>query len=247
MGLHKNTVMTRSLIAILFLMPLPAVAQTQVPNVFEDGTPATAAEVNENFAFLESKTTAFAQAGDKLFFDNGFSWIATGYRRNESDGTIAIELGSGKSLLDGKYFDLQITSKYYPNLVSGEDHILCSSGNNYPREITMIFSSLEGYVVFQSNNVIDSMTANNENASLSCSDGSQTTYIEVVASAGAFKCASGFLKRRIASYAQTDLPTWIGQPATPTSAPIAQGIFDGASSGVTTDKESYLEIPAECP
>ena len=41
----------RSLVA-LSLLPLSALAQTQVPNVFEDGTPATAAEVNENFQYV---------------------------------------------------------------------------------------------------------------------------------------------------------------------------------------------------
>ena len=52
MGLHENTVMMRSLIATLLLVPLSALAQTQVPNVFEDGTPASAAEVNENFQYV---------------------------------------------------------------------------------------------------------------------------------------------------------------------------------------------------
>ena len=44
--------MTKPLLAILLLLPLSALAQTQVPNVFEDGTPATAAEVNENFQYI---------------------------------------------------------------------------------------------------------------------------------------------------------------------------------------------------
>ena len=44
--------MTTPLLAILLLLPLSALAQTQVPNVFEDGTPATAAEVNENFQYV---------------------------------------------------------------------------------------------------------------------------------------------------------------------------------------------------
>ena len=42
----------RLLPATLLLLPLSALAQTQVPNVFEDGTPATAAEVNENFQYV---------------------------------------------------------------------------------------------------------------------------------------------------------------------------------------------------
>jgi len=41
----------RSLVA-LSLLPLSALAQTQVPNVFEDGKPAKAAEVNENFQYV---------------------------------------------------------------------------------------------------------------------------------------------------------------------------------------------------
>lgn len=44
--------MTKPLLAILLLLPLSALAQTQVPNVFEDGTPASAAEVNENFQYV---------------------------------------------------------------------------------------------------------------------------------------------------------------------------------------------------
>ena len=46
--------MISRLLAIAFLLPLCAIAQTQVPNVFEDGTPASAAEVNENFEALET-------------------------------------------------------------------------------------------------------------------------------------------------------------------------------------------------
>ena len=42
----------RLLTAILLLLPLSVLAQTQVPNVFEDGTPASAAEVNENFQYV---------------------------------------------------------------------------------------------------------------------------------------------------------------------------------------------------
>jgi hypothetical protein len=52
MGLHENTVIMRTLIAILLSLPLSALAQTQVPNVFENGKSAMAAEVNENFQYV---------------------------------------------------------------------------------------------------------------------------------------------------------------------------------------------------
>ena len=43
----------RSLIATAALVSsIASIAQTQVPNVFEDGTPASAAEVNENFQYV---------------------------------------------------------------------------------------------------------------------------------------------------------------------------------------------------
>ena len=47
----------RLLTAILLLLPLSVLAQTQVPNVFEDGTPASAAEVNENFQYVLEKAS----------------------------------------------------------------------------------------------------------------------------------------------------------------------------------------------
>ena len=50
--------MTKPLLAILLVLPLSTLAQTQVPNVFEDGTPAKAAEVNANFDALETAIDA---------------------------------------------------------------------------------------------------------------------------------------------------------------------------------------------
>ena len=45
----------RTLIAIAILVAaVSAIAQAQVPNVFEDGTAATAAEVNANFDAIEA-------------------------------------------------------------------------------------------------------------------------------------------------------------------------------------------------
>ena len=53
--------MIRLLTAVLLFASFHAVAQTQVPNVFEDGTPASAAEVNENFDALEAAIDAIPE------------------------------------------------------------------------------------------------------------------------------------------------------------------------------------------
>ena len=53
--------MFRLLTAALLVASFGALAQTQVPNVFEDGTPATAAEVNENFDALEAAIDAIPE------------------------------------------------------------------------------------------------------------------------------------------------------------------------------------------
>ena len=53
--------MIRLLTAVLLFASLNAVAQTQVPNVFEDGTPASAAEVNANFDALETAIDAIPE------------------------------------------------------------------------------------------------------------------------------------------------------------------------------------------
>ena len=57
--------------ATLLLVPLSALAQTQVPNVFEDGTPATAAEVNANFEALEAAIDDVAAGADGRTILNG--------------------------------------------------------------------------------------------------------------------------------------------------------------------------------
>jgi len=46
------------LLASLLLLPLSALAQTEVPHTFTDGTPALAAEVNENFDALADEVNA---------------------------------------------------------------------------------------------------------------------------------------------------------------------------------------------
>ena len=66
--------------AILLLLPLSAIAQTQVPNVFEDGTPATAAEVNENFDALGDAIDALPTppsdcTTDQIIKWNGSAWV----------------------------------------------------------------------------------------------------------------------------------------------------------------------------
>ena len=51
---HTKTI----LLASLLLFPLSALAQTEVPNAFSDGTPALAAEVNENFTAVADGVNA---------------------------------------------------------------------------------------------------------------------------------------------------------------------------------------------
>ena len=51
----------RLLTAVLLFASFNVVAQTQVPNVFEDGTPASAAEVNANFDALEAAIDAIPE------------------------------------------------------------------------------------------------------------------------------------------------------------------------------------------
>ena len=81
--------MIRLLTAALFFASFNAVAQTQVPNVFEDGTPASAAEVNENFDALEAAIDAIPEgpagpqgepgpAGGAVGFGNNTNWATDG-------------------------------------------------------------------------------------------------------------------------------------------------------------------------
>ena len=67
--------MTKPLIGILLLLPLSALAQTQVPNVFEDGTPASAAEVNENFDALEAALPPSNCSTDQIIKWDGLAWV----------------------------------------------------------------------------------------------------------------------------------------------------------------------------
>ena len=61
----------RLLPAILLLLPLSVLAQTQVPNVFEDGMPAKASEVNENFDALETAIDEVSAGADGKTILNG--------------------------------------------------------------------------------------------------------------------------------------------------------------------------------
>ena len=72
--------MAKPLLAILLLLPLSALAQTQVPNVFEDGTPASAAEVNENFDALGDAIDALPTppsdcTTDQIIKWDGSAWV----------------------------------------------------------------------------------------------------------------------------------------------------------------------------
>ena len=63
--------MIRLLTAALLVASFDALAQTQAPNVFEDGTPASAAEVNANFDALETAIDDVAAGADGRTILNG--------------------------------------------------------------------------------------------------------------------------------------------------------------------------------
>ena len=69
--------MIRFPLSTLLLLPLSALAQTQVPNVFEDGTPATAAEVTENFDALEAALPPSNCTTDQIIKWNGSAWVCS--------------------------------------------------------------------------------------------------------------------------------------------------------------------------
>ena len=91
---HTKTI----LLASLLLFPLSALAQTEVPNAFSDGTPALAAEVNENFTAVADGVNAqdvriqnveSAIAGpEKMVFlgyaeGAGFNYLFDHYAKNQ--------------------------------------------------------------------------------------------------------------------------------------------------------------------
>ena len=99
MGLHENTVMMRSLIAILLSLPLSALAQSQVPNIFEDGTPASAAEVNENFDALGDAIDALPTPPSDCTTDQIIKW-------NGSAWECASRLSGAITMIDRWYLSL---------------------------------------------------------------------------------------------------------------------------------------------
>ncbi|MDA9711733.1 hypothetical protein N9U42_05165 [Luminiphilus sp.] len=73
--------MIRLLTAVFLFASFNAVAQTQVPNVFEDGTPASAAEVNANFDAIEAALPPTNCTADQIikWDDTNDAWVcATG-------------------------------------------------------------------------------------------------------------------------------------------------------------------------
>ena len=68
----------RAVIAIAALVAsVSAIAETQVPNVFEDGTPASAAEVNANFDALEAALPPSNCTTDQIIKWNGSAWVCS--------------------------------------------------------------------------------------------------------------------------------------------------------------------------
>ena len=82
--------MMRTLIAIAALVvSISAVAQSQVPNVFEDGTPASAAAVNENFQYVLENASGGCSATQQ---DNSVVIEC-------ADGTSGVIAGAGTTIV----------------------------------------------------------------------------------------------------------------------------------------------------
>ena len=72
----------RTLLTIAALVTsISAIAQSQVPNVFEDGTPASAAEVNENFEYVLENASGGGREADPAGKEGWLNVLAQGQSR----------------------------------------------------------------------------------------------------------------------------------------------------------------------
>ena len=117
--------MMRSLIAIAALVTsVSAIAQTQVPNVFEDGTPASAAEVNENFQYVLENASGGCSATQQ---DNSVVIEC-------ADGTSGVIAGAGTVALPSGFTgeaDLSQLNSGDIVLVDGNDIVLAQYKGRY--------------------------------------------------------------------------------------------------------------------
>ena len=97
--------MIRLLTAVLLFASFDVVAQTQVPNVFQDGTPASAAEVNANFDALEAAIAAIPEGPAGPQGEKGDQGDTGATGANGSDGFSTYQtveaLGPGLSCGEG--------------------------------------------------------------------------------------------------------------------------------------------------
>ena len=87
--------MIRLLTAALLFASSNTVAQTEVPNVFVDGTAASAAEVNENFDALETAIDDVSAGADGKSILNG-----TAAPSSDAGGGEFIFINGGRRLFD---------------------------------------------------------------------------------------------------------------------------------------------------
>ena len=65
----------RIVFVVVFLLSTGSLAQTQVPNTFQSGQPARAADVNENFSTLESAVNSNAADIERLQQASPMTWM----------------------------------------------------------------------------------------------------------------------------------------------------------------------------
>lgn len=112
------------LLASLLLLPLPALAQTQVPHTFTDGTPALASEVNENFDALADGVNAqdvrIKNIENEAFVNRGHTLT---YTKNDQEAGYEFQVaGVDYRLVDLPMYEYSTGDRYvvrYPFLNQG--------------------------------------------------------------------------------------------------------------------------------
>ena len=134
---HTKTI----LLASLLLFPLSSLAQTEVPNAFSDGTPALAAEVNENFTAVADGVNA-----QDVRIQNVESAIAG------PEKMVFLGYAAGAPVYNNLYTNTQICKEAYGN--SAAQMLTSEAWMKFINEGTMALPSSGEYAAVRISDVI---------------------------------------------------------------------------------------------